>query len=1206
MGIYLPRVSSNLLDVSKLMPNNTKTTCNVSDNGYRIELITVSGSTIPGSWNRAEIKFNASLIQNIVGKKVYFSADSVSYSNLDAPIGVQMICTCDDGTIKYFLIYPEGLTRKCEIPENTVNITLQLFTNKSSTPLTADNTLVVEGLRLTLSENAPWEPYTTGKVKRMYLPGSNLLDIPDKKQTYLGVTLEVVNGVCRITGTATDKWTLWYLGQYTLTETLFILDRGTYTVTDCVLFSYDGETRNRYVNTFTINEPVRITGVATISYDAGTSLDETHYPMLVKGNTALPWEPYTTGKVKKLYLPRVNLFNNNKATYSNNDSYNVSDNGYRMEATKLAGDEESFGFGGAATHSVAKGLLIISGGGTEAASIWSSNKTLNIATADADTIRIRINTEVASPEMRLNVKYTKSDDSETSSWFTKDISYTTDEAGWAVVTVDLSEAKASDGTVLHTNEYVINELGLYPLGVNTDAAKTGTAYIDYIEVLKKAGSDTDGGNTDEDDSTDLSVLSGYYFTADIENWAFGADEGTWPWLGSGATFWEYGALKRSATAAGVSLWSPTLSNVDASEADQILLRVKVDGATEGSTVIVQVNVADGETSVWKPYSVQLTEDILAEDGYYEVKLDLIGINTGTINQIAITQWYDETEGAEETQTFYMDSCEIWDLIDGDNEGSWAVGDTTYASLAKGYYFQTASDTKKYTTTDFALDNSVVQEIVGKTVYLIADSISSILSDVKANVQMTCTLDDGSRKYFGIYSYNRTATCAIPENATSIRIGLYTNNSNTPLEADNTIVAEGVRLTLIKDAPWESYRSTDVIWSAGNNVTYMVDTNVTYTEEVDCDATCLAPTTFTPTKSGWTFAGWREDTVASDDILADKIMGDDPITLYAVFKQNITLSYDGNGSTSGSVTAQTAPRYYNNGNINNPVFVLVENGYGKTDYMFTGWDLGAVGASVTLSASKTAYAQWVLAVDEFAYTGNIQPFTARITGTYKLDVWGASGGSAIDGDHEHGGLGGHSTGTIDLEQGQTIYIVVGEKGTYSGYANLGVYTYESTGYNGGGSGNNYAGGGGGATHIATTNRGMLADYEEYQSEVLIVAGGGGGNSNGDSQGGSGGGLEGGNPTRTTGEECTGYNGTQTGIGSEVWWDNAGGFGYGGSQDGDYYVAGGGGAGWYGGNASGGYIGGGGGSGYIGGVTNGSTENGIQAGHGKATITLIAVA
>ena len=159
----------------------------------------------------------------------------------------------------------------------------------------------------------------------------------------------------------------------------------------------------------------------------------------------------------------------------------------------------------------------------------------------------------------------------------------------------------------------------------------------------------------------LEVLSGYYFTADSEFWTFGYDETIgWTWLGSAATSWENGALKRSAEAAGASLWSPML-NVDAAKADYVLLRVKVEGATKGSTVNVAVQVE----SEWKYYSVQLKEDILATDSYYEVKLDLTGINTGTIKQIGITQWYDATEGAETTQTFYMDSCEIWGTADSE-------------------------------------------------------------------------------------------------------------------------------------------------------------------------------------------------------------------------------------------------------------------------------------------------------------------------------------------------------------------------------------------------------------------------------------------------------------------------------------------------------------------------------------------------------------
>ena len=47
-----------------------------------------------------------------------------------------------------------------------------------------------------------------------------------------------------------------------------------------------------------------------------------------------------------------------------------------------------------------------------------------------------------------------------------------------------------------------------------------------------------------------------------------------------------------------------------------------------------------------------------------------------------------------------------------------------------------------------------------------------------------------------------------------------------------------------------------VYSAGNIVTYHVDTGITYQEEVDEGASVLSPTSFTPTKQGWTFIGWR--------------------------------------------------------------------------------------------------------------------------------------------------------------------------------------------------------------------------------------------------------------------------------------------------------------------------------------------------------------
>lgn len=136
---------------------------------------------------------------------------------------------------------------------------------------------------------------------------------------------------------------------------------------------------------------------------------------------------------------------------------------------------------------------------------------------------------------------------------------------------------------------------------------------------------------------------------------------------------------------------------------------------------------------------------------------------------------------------------------------------------------------------------------------------------------------------------------------------------------------------------------------------------------------------------------------------------------------------------------------------------------------------------------------------YSYTGEVETFIVPKDGIYRLEVWGASGGSLIETgtsilDNYQGGKGGYSSGNITLTKNTELYIVVGEAG--SGTFDTGK-TFPNT-YNGGGgvngstSVNHITASGGGATHIAiTTNRGELKNYENYKSEILIVAGGGGG-------------------------------------------------------------------------------------------------------------------
>ena len=202
------------------------------------------------------------------------------------------------------------------------------------------------------------------------------------------------------------------------------------------------------------------------------------------------------------------------------------------------------------------------------------------------------------------------------------------------------------------------------------------------------------------------------------------------------------------------------------------------------------------------------------------------------------------------------------------------------------------------------------------------------------------------------------------------------------------------------------------------------------------------------------------------------------------------------------------------------------------------------------------------VFNFDYTGAEQTFVAPVSGTYKLETWGAQGNSTT------GAYGAYSTGTISLNKGDKLYINVG-----------GTTTTTVGGYNGGGTGNH---GGGGATHIATTS-GLLSTLSSKKDKILIVSGGGGGAGQAGA-GGSAGGIQGVRGVTGACPDNGGYGGTQTAGGSvvETYWAQVGSFGRGGNAI-QNQTGGAGGSGYFGGGSgtSGScYGGGGGGSSYIG--------------------------
>jgi hypothetical protein len=165
-------------------------------------------------------------------------------------------------------------------------------------------------------------------------------------------------------------------------------------------------------------------------------------------------------------------------------------------------------------------------------------------------------------------------------------------------------------------------------------------------------------------------------------------------------------------------------------------------------------------------------------------------------------------------------------------------------------------------------------------------------------------------------------------------------------------------------------------------------------------------------------------------------------------------------------------------------------------------------------------------NDYSMTGNYQTFTAALTGKYKIELWGAQGEVSSVAT----GFGAYTSGEIELDKGQVLYVYVGASGTNGGY-------------NGGG-GSYSSRSGGGATDVRLVS-GVWNDTTSLRSRIM-VAGGGGGHSgyNATSTGASAGGLTGYTGTNHPSVGYRGYGGSQTAGGSGS--KQSGGFGYGGTN------------------------------------------------------------
>lgn len=186
----------------------------------------------------------------------------------------------------------------------------EIATLKSEARYDASGIIESASGKLITIDDSTKKPFVNMKIygwsRQDTTTGSQLLDFSGAvdKTNINGMTAKINgDGSYTLTGTALiAEGNLWLMGGYYAKEdnptVLLTLPAGTYTGRGVNLYSYQKEVLGINLGSssaFTITEDTVITGVRNPSLTPGETYNETIYPMLNAGFTALPWEPYTGG-----------------------------------------------------------------------------------------------------------------------------------------------------------------------------------------------------------------------------------------------------------------------------------------------------------------------------------------------------------------------------------------------------------------------------------------------------------------------------------------------------------------------------------------------------------------------------------------------------------------------------------------------------------------------------------------------------------------------------------------------------------------------------------------------------------------------------------------------------------------------------------------------------------------------------------------------
>lgn len=134
-----------------------------------------------------------------------------------------------------------------------------------------------------------------GKTKQASTTGAQLLNLKDGSYTVVGVTIEIINGTVKLSGTATSNG-----GRTIKLSEPFLLKPGTYISetdipADCILSKASDNSYMASANqSFIVKEDTEV--YFGINFTSQKSYNGAYHVMLNSGNVSLPYEPYTGGK----------------------------------------------------------------------------------------------------------------------------------------------------------------------------------------------------------------------------------------------------------------------------------------------------------------------------------------------------------------------------------------------------------------------------------------------------------------------------------------------------------------------------------------------------------------------------------------------------------------------------------------------------------------------------------------------------------------------------------------------------------------------------------------------------------------------------------------------------------------------------------------------------------------------------------------------